>query len=411
MDIGCSEAGVNRDHHAASGFVAGAGAGSVAGSVRIAGIVVAATDQHGAGESGLNRLNVPAAYGGLSSGPFNFAWDAATEVITNISAGEGGTGLNWLVHGAFTRLALAPDNGLPESTKTLLAREVLEDGARIVGSNAEVGIPGPGVSARPVEGGLVVNGTKSFNTNSGGPRERTYATVGLKIEDADQPRPAVAIVRLDRDGVIYHDDWDNMGQRSTASGRITYQDVFVADGWHYQQELSRLLIGAGNGLAIGAVVLGIGLGAFDATLEYLREVDRVITPRSTSAADDPIVRAKLGTFSARLGAALALQRSVARDCERFEPGDDDGALEIACHRSKVASFDAALEVTSGIHELTGARSTSNKYGLDRFWRNARTFSVHDPRDLRSMWVGGYELDGQLPPGGESVTSINLRQSQ
>ncbi len=362
-------------------------------------------------ECGLNRLNVPAAYGGLASGEFKFAWDAVTEIVTNISAGEGGTGLNWLVHGAFTRLALAPDNGMPESTHRELARAVLEDGARIVGSNAEVGVPGPGVAARPVDGGLVVQGTKSFNTNSGGPRHRTYATVGLRVDYPDGPRGTVAVIRLDSPGVIYHDDWDNMGQRATASGRITYDDVFVPDGWYYEQELSRLLIGAGNGLLIGAVVLGIGLGAFEAALEYLREADRVITPGSAGPADDPIMRARLGTFSARLAAALELQRSVARDVERFEPGDDDGVLEIACHRSKVASFDAALEVTGSIHELTGARSTSNRYALDRFWRNARTFSVHDPRDLRSMWVGGYELDGQLPPGGESVTSINLRKSQ
>ena len=60
-------------------------------------------------------------------------------------------------------------------------------------------------------------------------------------------------------------------------------------------------------------------------------------------------------------------------------------------------MDAALTTTSGMHELTGARSTANTYRLDRFWRNARTFSVHDATDLKLLIVGTYELTGTIPP--------------
>ncbi|MFF3570619.1 hypothetical protein [Nocardia jiangxiensis] len=58
---------------------------------------------------------------------------------------------------------------------------------------------------------------------------------------------------------------------------------------------------------------------------------------------------------------------------------------------------AALEVTSGIFDLTGARSASNRYRFDRFWRNARTFSLHDPTDAKEVWVGDYHLTGAEPP--------------
>jgi alkylation response protein AidB-like acyl-CoA dehydrogenase len=56
-----------------------------------------------------------------------------------------------------------------------------------------------------------------------------------------------------------------------------------------------------------------------------------------------------------------------------------------------------LEVTSGIFDLTGARSTSSAYRFDRFWRNARTFATHDSTDAKQVWVGLAPQRHQPPP--------------
>lgn len=48
-------------------------------------------------------------------------------------------------------------------------------------------------------------------------------------------------------------------------------------------------------------------------------------------------------------------------------------------------------------KLTGTRSTANTYQLDRFWRNAPTFSVHDATNLKLLIVGTFELTGKVPP--------------
>jgi alkylation response protein AidB-like acyl-CoA dehydrogenase len=47
-------------------------------------------------------------------------------------------------------------------------------------------------------------------------------------------------------------------------------------------------------------------------------------------------------------------------------------------------------------ELTGARSTSAKFGFDRFWRNARVHTLHDPVDYKMRDLGRYALDGRCP---------------
>jgi alkylation response protein AidB-like acyl-CoA dehydrogenase len=47
-------------------------------------------------------------------------------------------------------------------------------------------------------------------------------------------------------------------------------------------------------------------------------------------------------------------------------------------------------------ELTGARSTSSRHGLDRFWRNARVHTLHDPVDYKLRDLGRHALDGTVP---------------
>jgi len=62
----------------------------------------------------------------------------------------------------------------------------------------------------------------------------------------------------------------------------------------------------------------------------------------------------------------------------------------------VLSHRAAIEVSSQLFELTGARSTSQRFGLDRFWRNARVHTLHDPVDYKLRDIGRYVLNGQVP---------------
>ena len=57
---------------------------------------------------------------------------------------------------------------------------------------------------------------------------------------------------------------------------------------------------------------------------------------------------------------------------------------------------AAIEVSSQMFELTGARSTSSRHGFDRYWRNARVHTLHDPVDQKLRDIGRHQLDGRSP---------------
>jgi alkylation response protein AidB-like acyl-CoA dehydrogenase len=342
-------------------------------------------------DAGASRLMVPTEYGGLWEGSLFGGWGALIRAEAEIGAGDGPTCQNWGTTALVSREIFDPGNGLPDETRQEVARRLLHEGLRMVASNAETGVGQP-VVARLAPGGVILSGTKSFNTNSGG---RGLANVGCTLEGS--PGRYHVLVELTHPDVELHDDWDNMGQRGTDSQTITYHDVFVADGWHYPAHAPSPLFFGAVMVLHAALMQGIGDGALDAITDYVRTLTRGILPQFATAAEDPLILRRIGEVSARLAASRALLFATADQIERSDANSDVAATTIDGFRAKVACVEASLEAAGTVHEITGARSTSVKFGLDRFWRNARTFASHDPTDAKNVYIGSYEVTGELPP--------------
>ncbi|MEU7816050.1 acyl-CoA dehydrogenase family protein [Pseudonocardia sp. NPDC049154] len=349
------------------------------------------------GDAGLHRINVPVEFGGLWDGPAFGGWRELIEAQIEICAGDGSTGQCWSTTTLVARELFTSDE-LPAATRQQLADELLHEGRRFVASNAETGGTGR-VVGRRVPGGVVVSGTKTFNTNSGG-GGRDIASVSFALVGDDgvvetAPRWH-ALVRLDDPALELLGDWDNMGQRGTVSQTIRYRDVFVPDGWHFRAHVADPYFFGAVMLMHGALLQGIGEGGFAAAVAYVQELNRPSMPRFGTAAEDPLMHRQLGEMSSELAAARALLLSVADELEAPELVTRPEEMAIKGFRAKVASTRAGLDVTARIHDLTGARSTANRYRLDRFWRNARTFGSHDSIDAKNAFVGAFELAGALP---------------
>ncbi|MFD0920164.1 acyl-CoA dehydrogenase family protein [Saccharopolyspora rosea] len=346
------------------------------------------------GDAGAARLLVPAEFGGLWEGWTFGGWGHFVKAMTEISAGDGPTGQNWGTTALVCREIFGARDALPERTRAEIARRVLDEGLRLVASNAEAGVAGR-VTARAVRGGVVLSGTKSFNTNSGG---GGLANVGCVLEGGPGGRHHV-LVELSHPDVELHDDWDNMGQRGTCSQTVTYHDVFVPDGWHYAGvDPAPEFVGAVM-LLHAALMQGIGDGALDAMVDYVRTLKRATLPEFATAAEDPLITRRIGEVSSRLAASRALLDATAETVAQLDNAGAEAVSQatVAAIRAKVACVEASLAAASTVHEVSGARSTSNRFRLDRFWRNARTFASHDPTDTKNVYIGRYETSGELPP--------------
>lgn len=149
--------------------------------------------------------------------------------------------------------------------------------------------------------------------------------------------------------------------------------------------------------------LGIALGALKFAAKYTNTGTRAWPfggDNKDSPTDEFYVLERYGNFFAHLRAAEALAdvaglKIAALYAAHGEKRDVSERLrgEVAewVASVKVVTTDTGLRVTAGVFEVTGARSTGKKVGLDRFWRDVRTHSLHDPVAYKNRELGRYLL--------------------
>ena len=70
---------------------------------------------------------------------------------------------------------------------------------------------------------------------------------------------------------------------------------------------------------------------------------------------------------------------------------------LAAGVSGVDQPEIAILAADKLHELAGTRSVLGADNLDRYWRNARTHTLHDPVRWKYFHVGNHALNGTAPP--------------
>ncbi len=251
-----------------------------------------------------------------------------------------------------------------------------------------------------------LNGVKSFCSGSHDsdilPITATHEETGAFL---------VLAIPTQRPGVILHHDWDNMGQRQTDSGRVSFENVPV-----YSREIlgnrdrSSTPFGTIRAcltqLNLAHIYLGIAQGALEAAVDYTREYTQPwLTSGVETATTDPYILHNYGELWVDLQAASCLADRAAQllqaawEQEWALGAEQRGECALAIYAAKVAAHRAGLTITNRIFEAMGARSTSNQYGFDRYWRNLRTFTLHDPIDYKLRDLGNWLLNSELPQPG------------
>lgn len=218
----------------------------------------------------------------------------------------------------------------------------------------------------------------------------------------------IAAIPSSRSGLVFQADWDNMGQRQTDSGTVEFNDVPV--------EESELLINPGPlsspfaalrpciaQLSLANVYLGIAEGALEAAREYTLHQRK---PWSTSgvekAADDPYVLHHYGQMWVELEAARLLADNAGSELDSGFASAESlsetrrGEIALSIAAAKVHTTRVSLDVSVRIFDVMGARSTTRRAAMDRFFRNARTHTLHDPVDYKLKELGEWALSRKLP---------------
>ncbi|MEV6166856.1 SfnB family sulfur acquisition oxidoreductase [Streptomyces sp. NPDC051954] len=248
------------------------------------------------------------------------------------------------------------------------------------------------------DGSYVLTGVKHYSTGA------LFADWIPVLARAEDDNLHVALVPSDAPGLTVVDDWDGMGQRTTASGTVRLDGVPVpADRIlpHHLTFRGPQLHGAIAQLLHAAIDTGIAGGALDEAAEFVRTKSRPwFESGAETAVEDPLLIQRFGELALQVRASEALLREAALrvDAARADLTDDSAAeASLAVAAAKAHAGTTAVEVAGALFEVAGTRSALNSLNLHRHWRDARTHTLHDPARWKIQHLGRYVLSGTKPP--------------
>lgn len=235
-------------------------------------------------KAGLLGIAIPESQGGLGADYLTYAVAAA-----EIARYCGATALTWNMHVCSTLWSgpLADDlemseadRALHQSRRAVHYKRIVADGAIYSqpfseGGAAAAGGAAFGTTARPVEGGWIVDGKKIFASLSGHADYYGVLCTEMATPDAKPSRRNTLYLAIPAkaEGVSVVGDWDPLGMRGTVSRTLIFKDVFVPDEAAlmprgvYFQAASRW---PHMFLTLSPTYMGLAQAAYDFTVRYLR---------------------------------------------------------------------------------------------------------------------------------------------
>lgn len=363
--------------------------------------------------SGLLALPVPTAYGGLGA-----ACPDIIRAVMTLATGNPSVAQMFAVHCILG--AVFVGDFASEAQKQRLFGDIVNKNVFLGNASAERQAKHlyafeTTFTPTPANDGVRINGRKFFST--GARAGEVLLIIGMLNQNI-----AAAFVPHDAEGLIIHRDWDSMGQRGTASGTTDLHDVFVP----WEMVISRFVeVGYDKGgvdpnsffgpifqTCLAAIFVGAAKGALQQAIHYVKTKTRPLPwPGSgvTTAVEDHYILQEVGKMSAHLLAAESLVDKAAETVNRTVGlrGKVDGEelmrrraeASVTVSHAKVVATEVALRVCQDIFQVCGARAAMAAEDMDRFWRDVRTLTLHDPVTYQARAIGEYLLQGKLPVPG------------
>lgn len=343
-------------------------------------------------DSGLLTLSVPAEFGGQGGD-----WSTVMAVVRILARAD--SALAHLFGFHHLQLAGVQLYGTALRQRSLLTATVRQ---RLFWGNALNPLDRR-TRAVATPAGYTLDGVKSFASGSVG---SDWLTVSAWDKEADAA--LIAVLPTSQPGVRVEADWDAFGQRQTDSGNVHFDKVYLPTALVLQAPgqaptVRSTLRSQVAQLVMANLYLGIAQGAFEAARDYTLEQARPwFAAGVDDATDDPFTQHRYGQLWLMLRPATLLADAAGQRLDAALGAGEAidargrGEVAIAVAEAKVLAHRAAIEIGNQMFELLGARATSARFGFDRFWRNARVHTLHDPVDYKLRDLGRYALGGRLP---------------
>lgn len=278
---------------------------------------------------------------------------------------------------------LAETRSWPAATFERICREVVQRGALInsAASERETGSPSRGgrpfTTARRTASGWLLTGRKAFTSLA---PVLDYAVVSAGIEGEEGG--GWFLVPMDSPGVYIDETWDALGMRATGSHDVVFREVELPPDALVESfgpgRTCQVYAGggAGWGLLIPAVYLGIARAARDFILDHT--LTRRLSTLPGPIADVPHIRELLGKMEVDLLAARSLVYTLAQRWEE-EPERRDELVPLL-GAAKLLATNNAIRIVDRAMRVAGISGLFRSLPLERYYRDVRAGLSNPPMD-------------------------------
>ncbi|KAF4629804.1 hypothetical protein G7Y89_g8343 [Cudoniella acicularis] len=330
------------------------------------------------GDAGFLGITVDEDVGGLAMG-----YQAHCVVMEEISRASGSIGLSYAAHSQLcvNQLQL---NGNPEQKKKFLPGLIAGTSVGALAmseSGAGSDVVSMRTTAKAVDGGYVLNGTKMWITN--GP-DADVIVVYAKTEPEKGSKGITAfLVEKQFEGYSCARKLDKMGMRGSNTGELVFDGVFVPEE-NVLGEINRGVKVLMEGLDIERLVLSAGpLGIMQASLDVALPFTHQRKQFGVPIAHNQLVQGKLADMYTKLQASRAYTYDTARkvdDIGQIRTQDCAGAILYAAER--------ATECTLDCIQLLGGMGYVEEMPASRLLRDAKLYEIGaGTSEIRRMVLG------------------------
>ncbi|KAE8389145.1 acyl-CoA dehydrogenase/oxidase [Aspergillus alliaceus] len=335
------------------------------------------------GDAGFLGITANEEYGGLSMG-----YQAHCIVMEELSRASGSIALSYAAHSQLcvNQLSL---NGSPEQKERFLPGLLSGDkiGALAMSEHsAGSDVVSMKTTAKAVDGGYLLNGTKMWITN--GP-DADFIVVYAKTEPEKASKGITAfVVEKTFEGFSCARKLDKLGMRGSNTGELIFDNVFVPKE-NILGEVNRGVKVLMEGLDLERLVLSAGpLGIMQAALDLVLPYTHVRKQFGTPIAHNQLIQGKLADMYTKLQASRAYTYATARHVDNsaslgevnIRTQDCAGAILYAAERATECALDAI--------QLMGGNGYINEIPAGRLLRDAKLYEIGaGTSEIRRMVIG------------------------
>lgn len=290
------------------------------------------------GEAGFLGMTADADYGGLAMG-----YQAHCVVLEEISRASGSIGLSYAAHSQLcvNQLQL---NGSPAQKEKYLPGLIAGTsiGALAMSeSGAGSDVVSMRTTAKKVDGGYLLNGTKMWITN--GPDAHVIVVYAKTEPEKGSKGMTAFLLEANFKGFSCARKLDKMGMRGSNTGELVFEDVFIPE----ENVLGKVNGGTRvlmEGLDLERLVLSAGpLGLMQASLDIALPFTHQRKQFGQPIAHNQFVQGKLADMYTKLQASRAYTYGTAKAVDEeglIRTQDCAGAILYAAERATECSLDA-----------------------------------------------------------------------